>query len=592
MFVRSFIESFYTHNDPLANSLKKFEPSQLTADDAILEEQISSFMDEVSKCSHEQDPSSYIQKIAQCIPLTRLQSTYKENALTQAQDRFKAAKYYLKTTDRSTPITVQTALNSCLDSLISGIDSVINAFGIHNFFKTSRNDFENNFKSQIITNLISVATLLSATLLPVLGATLAASIVGGLMLLIAALSLVYQQIKPMPSTIMDADNWMRKAQAKTLPRGLTNKVTVDNLALALATSKRVIITGSSRVGKTQSIKDLTYALAEHSKQITKCLPHIKQVFSWNSASLVTPKISDGTSSLQKIKDALGRHGCNTLKVFDEFGKTCTDERNNHLVVQLLTELEEKFDNVIAIATEDEYKNLCRMHPSLKNRFSQFKIESLESNDTEKVLHHTLLQEAPQTIVDEGIMLYLVTEYQNRFRERYPDTPLPPQPHTSKEMLRRCIACVSKSQKLPETENLERLRGQLDALWPKAAVENKVANEIIRNKSLELSESKKKHVIEKERFAKLVAAQDALLATKKSMNQTIIKIKKLAQTPTSDECQTQQSTFLLLHKAISKLELEIRREAIIQQVRLVIDKTLVDEIIEDELVQFHASLQNQ
>lgn len=592
MFVRSFIESFYTHNDPLANSLKKFEHSQLTADDTVLAEQITNFMDEVSKRSHKQAPSSYIKKIAECIPLERLQSTFKENALTQAQDKFKAAKYYLKTTDRSTPVTVQTALNSCLDSLISGIDSVINAFGIHSFFNKSRNDFENTFKSQIITNLINIATLLSATLLPVLGATLAASIIGGLMLLIAALSLVYQQIKPMPSVIMDADNWIRKAQAKTLPRGLTNKVTVDNLALTVATSKRVIITGSSRVGKTQSVKDLTYALAEHSKQVTKCLPHIKQVFSWNSASLVTPKISDGISSLQKINDALGRHGSNALKVFDEFGKTCTDEKNNHLVVQLLTELEENFDNVIAISTEDEYKNLCKMHPSLKNRFTQFKIESLEQDDTEKVLHHTLLQEAPETIVDEGVILYLVTEYQNRLRERYPDATLPPQPHTSKEMLRRCIARVSKSQKLPETPNLERLRGQLDALWPKAAVENKVAIEILRNKSLELSESKIKHVIEKERFAKLLRMQEAFLATKKCMNQTIIKIKKLTQTPTSSAFQTEQATFLLLNKAISKLELDIRKEATVQQVRLVIDKPLVDEIIEDELAQLQTTLQNQ
>lgn len=576
MHIRSFLQSFFPAVDPIKSALPNLSPD---LDDTALENELTAYIDKVATLSSAKDSKGYLEKAAALIPLDRLQHIAGIHAEQSAQDMCKVAKYYLKTTERSLSVRLRSAVNSFIDAVSSAVESIINAFGIHRFFKPSRNENENNFRSNIITGLVSIVTLFTTILLPILGATLAAPIVGGLFILISLTGLVYPYIKPMPHHVIDGDNWTRKAESHNLPRGLTNKVVLENLAQALAANKKVIITGPSRVGKTQSIKDLTYALAEGSKQVTSCLPEIAQVFSWNSANLITAKNGDGVSVIQKIRDAFGRHITRVITVFDEFGKTCTDKKNNRLVAQLLTELDDKLDKVVAIATDEEYTVLCQMHPSLKNRFIEFKVQSLASTDTEMALHHTLLQEAPQTLVEGDALGYLVREYERRFGEAHPDTPLPPQPHTCKELLHRCIQRVSKAQKLPISHRLEKIRGDLGGIYPKAGVENKVASQNIREKYAELTQCKNEYDLAKKRFEVVVAKLDDLLVVKKEMHRTVLQINSLA--PTSPKYQLALGTYLLQGKLITRLEQTIKQEALAQNVRLVIDKPLIDEILNQE-----------
>ena len=185
MFIRSWLEQFPCFQSQFQREV--VGSFRVADSDSELAAEITKFMQACSEQAKHEDPSRYIQKIAEKMPLQRLEAILEidgDRALQEAKAMLSSAKKYLKTFDHSHPISVQAAVNGIIDTISAGLDSIVNAFGIASFFKNSRNEYENGFKSQIIVSLISTCTLLAATLIPVLGPDLAFPILGGLFLFI------------------------------------------------------------------------------------------------------------------------------------------------------------------------------------------------------------------------------------------------------------------------------------------------------------------------------------------------------------------------------------------------------------------------
>ena len=156
--------------------------------------------------AQEGDVLKAIHQLAEAIPFEKLQAfvtnkhpTHK-NALESAQRMVRQARSYLALRERASP-SMRATLNTIFDTLIAILDSVFNAFGVADFFELAESKIEGEFKFQKIMMLISLFTLLTATLLPILGVTTGASIVGGTLLAIA-LSASYGPISALSPPVL------------------------------------------------------------------------------------------------------------------------------------------------------------------------------------------------------------------------------------------------------------------------------------------------------------------------------------------------------------------------------------------------------
>ena len=111
-------------------------------------------------------------------------------------------------------------------------------------------------KGQKVMMLIGLFSLLSAVLIPVLGPALGGMIVGGALLGIAALSLIYPYSRPAPTFLPLAQNWTQLYEKGQLPVVSGRKESVDEIAATLIGGKGVkmhpMLIGKSGVGKTEN----------------------------------------------------------------------------------------------------------------------------------------------------------------------------------------------------------------------------------------------------------------------------------------------------------------------------------------------------
>lgn len=591
MFIRSFFESFPCWQTPYQQEVFGFKPHE------PLKSQVDDIVAKTAEVAKSEDPTRYVGILAERIPLRSFEAMLEagvDSALTMSKAMLTQAQNYLKTCEHSHPITVRSVINSIIDSLLSAIDSVINAFGIASFFKPARYDYENSYKSHIFSGLISTTSLFIATVTPVLGYELSFILLGGVFILIAGISLFYQYVKPMPTSLIDTENWTKKAEFKQLERGINNETAVTALAERVQNHRWAFIKGSSGVGKTQLAKDLTYALAEGSEHVVKHLPHIKQVFYLNTVTLMASKRGDGITPLQKIKEALGRHLGSAMFVLDEFAATCLDPSKQDLVKSLLTEFD-TINNVIAIGTDKEYDELIKKFPSLERRLGvPLQVKSLSKTDTQAVIESIHLQVAPQVIVEDKALEHLVDYYEKRFTQEFPESPLP-QPLASKNILIKCLTQASSSQTLDASLECDRIRSEEEALRCKV---NSLGFEALKkgNKELaeltakckEFEESKEKLAKAEKSFQTLLGARDNYYALTKSQQKTIIKINKLASKNLSHDAQ--QAKFYLLGLVLAKLKETIRKEAQELHVNMIVDEALVTKIVDTEIENLKASKQ--
>ena len=570
---------------------KKAPPQELTKLNAQqLSEVLKTVVDEFVNSREKLD--SFAQ-LAEWIPLETLQDVVRTNypehvdALTTAQQMFKDAKHYLETTDKDLSPSLRTRLNQMLESLVSVLESIISAFGIAQFFQPAENDFHADSKAHKIMMLITLFSTLSALLLPILGAALGASIIGGTFLAIGVISLIYPYVKPAPTVLPKAENWTRKIQLKTLVVTDGRKGIADSIARTLIESKasksHAMLIGKSGVGKTEAVKAFAQAVERGE------YPELagKQVFYINTADLVngSEMFSSANKNLQKLNEAIGRHRENIILVFDEIHLACQSREQSVLGDQLKTLLDpgkENFPYCIGMTTEEEfYRDIHANNPAFARRFKRITVDNTNEAETLEILNNTVLQQAPKILLENGILEKLFTKTVENFSENAA------QPATSLKILSSCIQRTAESQKSGLEAKVELLRQEIytrhiPGLQGQLPYQHHEYHEITKLKNEELRKLEESLVQEKSAKETFFKTRDHLAAARKLSLQTVVKVAQWNPNLSARQKKELNAFLLLTHFVTPALESQVRTQAVELGIKTIIDEAMVDDVILQEV----------
>jgi len=545
-------------------------------------------------CVSEISPKE-VDALAKVIPLEALEKAVRTqyplhvNALQTAKEMFHEAKYYLETTKSQVSPTLRTRLAAIFDSFIAILESILKAFGIADFFKASESALESEFKGQKIMMLVSLFSMMSTLLLSLIGAELAALSLGGTLLGIAALSLIYPHFKPASAKLPRAENWSQQFREGNLFAAEGRKGTLDDIARTLVASKNakthVMLIGKTGIGKTETVKSFVQAVerGDYPELKGKTIHYI------NTAELLssTEMFSNSNKILSQISDAMGRHRENYILIFDEIHIACQKTKDMMLSEQLKTMLDqgkENFPYVVGITTEEEYfREIYVNNAAFARRFKRISIENTEPQETLKILNNALLKKAPKAIVEQGALQALLQKTQAAFGQEAA------QPAVSLKILSQCIKQISDSQKTPLETRVDQLRERIRGLYSQGAVGQ--GNGLLpygrASEAPQLEEELRRLEIvlarEKEELAQLYQHRDQLSAVKTAAFQTVLKTANIASAALSTKHKHQLGAFLLQsHFMAPALEAKIRARATQHGINVVINPALIDEVIAREL----------
>ncbi|MBI3901097.1 MAG: AAA family ATPase, partial [Chlamydiia bacterium] len=389
---------FFRSDRVLVNKLKLIDPVELTR-------VLKYFFMEMVQEDRITDPVKFLDRLATVIPLAKMQEAVKddvENALKEAKGMFEEARLYLQMTHGNTSSSIRVHILSVLNGIISVIESIITAFGIGDFFKPAESDLQADFKSQKIMMLLHLFGMITAMILPLLGASTGGLIIGGTLLGIAALSAIWPLIKPRTIHLpANAENWTQYVQKRGfVAQG--RKESLDEIANIIKMNRHAILVGPSRVGKSLTAKAFAQAVERGDYPELKG----KVVFRINTTDLVGQTASflgGGNDILNKISAAMGRHRNDIILVLDEIHMAC--KNNEKLADQLKTFLDEdgEFPHVIGITTEEEYDKHVKDNNAFSLRFDRVDIKNTSQDETLKILGDTLLRNRSKPLMKEGAL---------------------------------------------------------------------------------------------------------------------------------------------------------------------------------------------
>ena len=539
------------------------------------------------------DPEKAMERLAQILPLEQLQEAIRTefpqhiDALHTAKEMFQQAKYFLDQSKTSFHPSLHTRMHAVFDSIISIIESFISAFGIADFFKPADSEIQAEFKGQKIMMLISLFTLISTTLIPVLGPALAGGIVGGTMLFIASLSLVYPHIRPVPSQLPKGENWQKKLNQGELFSSSGREDVIDDIAYTLIESDDLktypLLIGRSGVGKTETVK--RFAQEIENKKYSKLIG--KKVIYFNSADLVNDQemFGGGNRSLSKIMDATKGHEDKFIIIFDEIQLTCQKGKKATLGDQLKTRLDpgnRGFPYFIGITTEEEfYRDIYVNNAAFARRFKRINIDNTTPSETLEILNNTFLRQAPKIILEKGALESIISKTTNSF----PETA---QPAAAMKILSKCIQKTAEWQKSPLEKKMGLIRGQIQSMHSQGAVghgvsllpyHDSVRLSKIQSLEKELAELETKLSEEKKDFSRLFQLRDHLVHSKKTIFETVLKISKMRANVLNQTHVKELNKFLLLsHFLAPAIELKVKTEATRLGVKTVLNSNLINSVI--------------
>ena len=279
-------------------------------------------------------------------------------------------------------------------------------------------------KGQKVMMLIGLFSLLSAVLIPILGPALGGMIVGGALLGIAALSLIYPYFRPAPTFLPLAQNWSQLYEKGELPVVSGRKESIDEIAATLIGGKGVkmhpMLIGKSGVGKTETAKAFVEAIARGDYPALAG----KQVFYFNTADIVNNKemFGSGNKILSQLSKAVGAHRENMIFIFDEIHLACQDRETSVIADQLKTMLDpgnnDGFPYVIGITTEEEFaRDIYQRHSAFARRFHRIPIASTSPEETAEILGSSALRNGAHLILEKGALKSLVEKTEKAFEKR-------------------------------------------------------------------------------------------------------------------------------------------------------------------------------
>ncbi|MCC5832994.1 MAG: AAA family ATPase [Chlamydiales bacterium] len=527
--------------------------------------------------TQECDPIAELKRLAKSFTIEQLQTFIKEDypesleLMEAARAMIGQARNYLEAREALSP-SGRTRLRGALDKMVVVLDSIFSAFGISTFFEPAENRFEGDFKFQKIMMIISLFTLLTATLLPIFGVTTGSSIVGGTLLLIMVFSVIWPRIRPLPSTIREGENWSKQIREGKLGKVKGRPDALDTIAHALSSKRHPLIIGPSGVGKTQTVLAFTKAIEEgRYPQLSG-----KTVFYFNTANLVQSRemFGGGNKILNVISRTIDRHREECILVFDEIHIAYQSGKNAVLGEQLKTFLDEKegnFPYVIGLTTQEEYyRDIFKDNAAGDRRFEKIEIGNTDKNETIGVLSRLILEEAPDALLEEGILEYL-----------YAKTEKNVQPLTALNILRDCISKL-RNYVPPTSKILSQKQEELDSLNNTAAAigSASLGQEVENRKKIEqlekeLSTLKTQVRSEQEALLKVKRLRQRLLQTRVAKFQAALEL-------TSQNDEKRAKLFALLKYFFEKtLESHLRTTCEKAGMKGVIDQELVQGILDEE-----------
>jgi len=509
----------------------------------------------------------------------RIQYPEHISALKTATAMLKEAKYYLKTTECKTSSSLKAYLESILDLICNILESFVRAFGIADFFKPPENSFDGDMKGQKIMMLFSLFTMISTVLIPILGAELAAWIIGGTLLGLSALSLIFPLIKPQANWLPRGENWTSELKQGNLFVAEGRQETLNKMAQVLIEGNHhLMLLGKTGVGKTATAKAFAQAVERGD------YPELqgKQVFYFNTADFLagTEPFSSANKIFSQISEAMGRHRDNFILIFDEIHMACKDQDQGTLSEQLKTYLDRgtnSFPFVIGITTEEEfYREIYQHNAAFARRFHAEVIVNTEDDETVKILQNALLKQAPAVVVEPNTIQTIFEKTEAAFGEGA-------QPATSLKILSRCISQTSATQRSSTEAEVEALRAQLQALYAKGAgtlpYERDQNSDAIE---LRLQELEEQLQTTKQQIETLFQDRESLLELKKATLKKIVDMEGLTPDSLSEKDRKELNLLSLeLHFAARLREAKIRAEAHELGINAAITSELIDEAIEDE-----------
>lgn len=556
---------FFRSDKVLNQKLKNISPIELT-------KVIHCFLHDLQNQGLLDDPVKAMDRLAALLPLDKMQEAVKDNmgnALEEAKNLFQEAKYYLNATQPPSP-SIHSRISALLDRICALIDNLIAGFGIGSIFKSSDNEFLAEQRSQKIMMLLSLFSMLATLLLPLCGPAVGGMIVGGTLLFITVLSIIWPMIKPRPSQLpANSDNWTKQVTSGGfVAQG--RKESLDEIANILKMNRHALLVGPSRVGKSLTAKAFALAVARGDYPELKG----KTVFRINVADLIE-KNSSGSffggsnSILTQISDAMGRHRNGIILVLDELHMAC---KNNEKICDLLKTYLDKdgqFPHVIGITTEEELKYI-QENQAFANRFDRVNIVNTAREETLGILAETVLTSSSKPFLEEGA---LDTIYEKSSPTK------DPQPSGSLKILTKCIRLTEKTQVSPTGKKIQDLFNKITSLRAQAAAQRNRKRQIfiqISDLEKQLAELHKIYKQEKIEQINLFKTKDVLDRVTRETYQTALKIAELAPSKINPK---QIKLFILLRHFLSQtLQDHIKTQSKSLGIKAVIDRPLIEEAV--------------
>lgn len=558
---------FFRPDQALFNKLKVINSVELT-------NILKCFFMEMVKEDRITDPVQFLDRLVAVIPLAKMQEAVKDDipdALEEAKEMFAEAKIYLQMSSENTSPIIRVRISSILEGIISVIESIIIAFGVGDFFKLAESDIHADFKFQKISMLLSLFSMITTMILPVLGAATGGLIVGGTLFSIAALSAIWPFIKQKPTRLpANAENWTKQVQrGGFVAQG--RKGSLDEIANILKMNRHAILVGPSRVGKSLTAKAFVQAIERGDYPELKG----KVVFRINTTDIIGQQASflgGGNNILNKISEAMGRHRNDIILVFDEIHMAC--KNNEKIADQLKIFLDEggEFPHVIVITTEEEYKYV-KDNNAFSLRFDRVDIENTSQDETLKILSDTLLRSRSKPLIKDGVL--------EQVYKKSCEVENAPQPATSLKLLKRCINRTEKTQKSPTEKKIIGVSNKILSLRSQAAANRgrkKDSKGQIADLEKQLSELQVTLSKEKSELDRLFKAKDLLNRVTRETYSSVLKISTIAQKKLNSKGEKQLKTFLLLHAFLAKsLESHITEKSESLGIKAVIDEDLIESV---------------
>lgn len=506
------------------------------------------------------------ERLSRLIPLDKLtEADSPEKLLNEAKTKLIEAKYALDHVEQNTSPSLKAKWHDFIDTFLSIIERILGALGIAELFKESQSEMHGSFKFDKLVGLGYLFVFLTSTLLPLLGVTAVAPIVGGVLLFIIALSLIYPHIRPRASHLPNAENWTHLYEMKKLEAPQGRKKVLDQMNDAISCGRHPLLVGKTGVGKTATAKAFVAAIARGD------YPDLKgKVVHYVSAHslLNTGTLEWGHQRLAQINEAMGRHRKDFILIIDEVHLLLNKNMSPDAKIvgaelqRFLDKGHENFPHVIGITTDKDYEAyIAKNESAFARRFKHTPVGNTENAETKKILRDFYLQKVPSLDAEKGVFNHIIEVSERLHRA---------QPMASTEILEECLERIRESHRSRKEKEIAEKKEEIERASAALAVGDDPEGDVAAlNRQLQVLE--KELMSEKEKLLALTSHEKQKLKAKKMFYQTIAKIDHL----------NARKYFLLSRVILPSLTKTIQKEGQALSVETSLTKALVDAVIKDE-----------